>query len=646
MVNSEPRGTQPDGCGIEQRYQQLALPGWVFVPMALICLAIAGVYAFTTTFSQFARYDDQGTMMVCIRGYLEGHPLYNSVRLMYGPFYFIYEAILHRLTCLPVTHDVAGLICIVHWLGAACVLALAGWLITRSAVLAIFIFMQATVHLQHVAWEPGHPQELVVLALAVAILVVATGSQRGWALALLGMIGAALVFTKINVGAFFGIALLTALASCSSFLQSRGRLFWGLMALASSLPFLLMREHLAEAWTRDYGSVVCATVIATSAFSYALAGERRFGFREWLQTGIPFGMVSVLLLLAVLVNGTSLSGIVDSMVKDPSSLPGTQRYPLIIPNSAWLAGAALLTAVVALRFRASWQRFNLAIALLKGSYGLMGCLMFATETRIQLGYLLPWLWLVLIQVPTNSPGQTRDLFPRVVLCLLAAWQGLQAYPVPCSQVCVATFLAILAYSLCLHDALVTLAAEPRVNERLCTLTPSTAMLLEGLVLIILLHLFVVQWCMPRWRWADYASVPRLELRGARYLRLPDLPRAEDYRALTQYLEKECDTFIATPLFNSLYLWTDKRPPTWFNVNGGGIPSGDAQQAQVVAALQQTKRPLILVKESLVPYLLGAQPSAQGPLIRYIREDCLEIKRLGGFRILAPKRPLDRLATLP
>jgi hypothetical protein len=609
--------------------------------VALIFVAIAGVYAFSVTFSQFASYDDQGTMMVCIRGYLEGHPLYDSVRLMYGPSYFIYEAVLHRLTCLPVTHDVTGIICIVHWLVAAGVLALVGGLITRSALLGIFIFMQATVHLQHLAREPGHPQELVVLALALAMLVLATGSLRGWRLALLGTIGAALVFTKINVGAFFGVALLMALSSYAPFLQARRGFFGGLLFLCGLVPFLLMREHLAEAWVRDYGSVVSAGVIAAGAFTYTLAGERRLDFRAWLQTGIPFGLVSVLLLLVVLARGTSLSGMLDSTVKLPASLPGAAGFSLLIPNGAWSAAAALLTAAVALRFRASWQRFNLAIAALKGGYGLLGSLVFVEDSRIQLGYLLPWLWLVLIQVPKNSLGQPRALFPRAMLCLLAAWQGLQAYPVPYTQVSVATFLAILAYSICVHDALVALAAAPRVNEYLRLLTPRTALLVHGLVLGGLLQLFVVQ-C--RWRWADYASLPPLGLRGAHYLHLPD-PQAETYRALAQYLETECDTFIATPLLNSLYLWTDKPPPTWFNVNGSGIPSGADQQAQVVAALHRIKRPLILVRESRVPYLLGVQPGAQGPLVRYMREDCREIERLGGFRILAPKRSADRLSAM-
>ena len=264
--------------------------------------------------------------------------------------------------------------------------------------------------------------------------------------------------------------------------------------------------------------------------------------------------------------------------------------------------------------------------------------MFVEDSRFQLGYLLPWLWLVLIQVPKDSHGQPRDLFLRALLCLLAAWQGLQAYPVPYTQVSVATFLAVLAYSLCVHDALVALAAARRVHDYLQLLTPRTVLVLHGLVLGGLLQLFVVQSC---WRWADYASLPPLGLRGAHYFRLPG-PQAKAYRAIVQYLDRECDTFIASPLLNSLYLWTDKRPPTWFNVNGGGIPSGEPEQAQVVAALRQAKRPLILVTEKQVPYLLGARSGAQGPLIRYIREDCLEVERLGGFRILAPNRPADRL----
>jgi hypothetical protein len=480
---------------------------------------------------------------------------------------------------------------------------------------------------------------LVVLLLALAILVVATGSLRGWRLALLGMIGAALVFTKINVGVFYGVALLMTLSSYAPLLQSRRGLFWCLLISSGSLPFLLMREHLAQAGGCGYSSVVCASIIAAGAFTYILAGARRVGFREWLQTGIPFGVVSVLVLLAVLVNGTSLSAMMDSTIKVPAGLPDARNHPLIIPLGVWASAAALLTGAVALRFRGDWPRFELAIAAVKGSYGLLGTLLFVTEFKIQLGYLLPWLWLALIQVPKNSLGQPRDLFPRAMLCLLAGWQGLQAYPMAGTQVCLATFLAILVYSICVHDAWVALTAEARLKEHLPSLSPRTALLLQGLVLGGLLQLLVVR---TLWRWADYASVPRVELRGAHYLRLPEL-QGQDYRALAQYLDSACDTFICTPLLNSLYLWTDKRPPTWFNVNGGGIPDEEGPQAQVVAALRQARHPLILVREREAPSYLGARPGVKGPLISYMRESCLEIKRLSGFRILAPKTPTDHLS---
>jgi len=645
MATPEITAGTSDCCAPEQRLPKPALPLWVLAPAALAFVAVAVVYAFSITFSQFAPYDDQGSMMVCIRGYLEGHPLYDSVRLMYGPFYFMYEALLHRVTGAPVTHDVTGIICIIHWLGAASVLAVAGGLMTRSALFGIFVFMQATVHLRHVAREPGSPQEFVILALALAILLVAVGSQRGWVLTLLGTIGAALLFTKVNVGAFFGVALLMALSSYTSLLQARRSLFWGILVLGGSFPFVLMRGHLEEASARDYAVAVSVCVITTSLFTYTSGDKSRLGLREWFQVGVSFGVASMLLLLMVLANGTSLWALVHSTIIVPAGMTDPRNHPLTIPSAVWGGAAALLMAAVGMGIRAYWSRVSVPIALLKAAYGLIGCFLLVTEPRIQLGYLLPWLWLALIQVPRNSCGRPRDLFPRAMLCLFAGWQGLQAYPMPGTQVCVATFLSVLVYSLCLRDAWEELGAKPRVGQHLGFLTPRTTVLVPGLVLSSLLYLFVVQWCMLPWQWLYYTSGQRLDLRGARYLRLADANRVEAYRSLAQYVEKGCDTFIATPLLNSLYLWADKRPPTWFNVNGGGIPSEVGPQTQAVSALERAKHPLILVRESEVPGLLGGEPSVQGPLVRYMREDCLEVERVSGFRILAPKRPADRLIGL-
>jgi len=98
----------------------------------VLFLLTAVRYAFYTSFSYFAFYDDEGYMMITVQGYLGGHPLYNDVFTLYGPFYYFYEWFLHSVLSIPLTHDFTRVVCIFHWLAAASVLAVAGGLMTRS----------------------------------------------------------------------------------------------------------------------------------------------------------------------------------------------------------------------------------------------------------------------------------------------------------------------------------------------------------------------------------------------------------------------------------------------------------------------------------------------------------------------------------
>jgi hypothetical protein len=101
------------------------LPAPIIILVGLICLAIAGIYAYSIIFSQFAFYDDEGFMMTSVRGFLEGHALYDKVFTWYGPFYYFYKWILHGLGQLPLSHDLTGLLCLIHWLAASTILAAA-----------------------------------------------------------------------------------------------------------------------------------------------------------------------------------------------------------------------------------------------------------------------------------------------------------------------------------------------------------------------------------------------------------------------------------------------------------------------------------------------------------------------------------------
>jgi len=182
-------------------------------------------------------------------------------------------------------------------------------------------------------------------------------------------------------------------------------------------------------------------------------------------------------------------------------------------------------------------------------------------------------------------------------------------------------LPVLLYSLCLYDAIIALACSGWAIRVRQILTLRTALLLQALVLTGLFYLLAGHWCKPLTTWRFYASLPPLGLRGATLLHLPK-DKAEDYRDLTGYLKAECDAFITIPGMNSLYFWTDKSPPTYFIIAEVVLLS-EAQQAEVVAALQKSRRSLIVLTKI-------RSPSVKGPLGQLIATST-EIKTIGGVR---------------
>src|SRR6058998_3432657 len=173
--------------------------------LALVAATAAALaYAYTFTFSQFVPYDDEGYFTVTVQ-----HRLYDDVPVPYGPFFYLSRWLIYGALRVPLVTDAVRLITIGHWLLCAALLAAVTYGLSHRRDgrlwLTTITFAALTLHLNTAAQEPGHPQELAALLIAVACLLATFVSprQRGLACGLLGAAAGAALFVKINVGVFF-----------------------------------------------------------------------------------------------------------------------------------------------------------------------------------------------------------------------------------------------------------------------------------------------------------------------------------------------------------------------------------------------------------------------------------------------------------
>ena len=85
----------------------------------------------------------------------------------------------------------------------------------------------------------------------------------------------------------------------------------------------------------------------------------------------------------------------------------------------------------------------------------------------------------------------------------------------------------------------------------------------------------------------------LGLPGSRLIRLPE-ERVRTIRAVAQNLRDSCDTYLSFPGLNSYYFWSEKEPPTGYNVGNWMYLLSDHQQAELVNGLGRFKRPCLLI----------------------------------------------------
>jgi hypothetical protein len=287
-----------------------------------------------------------------------------------------------------------------------------------------------------------------------------------------------------------------------------------------------------------------------------------------------------------------------------------------------------------LKIKRSEESMFVSLSVIKAVYGIMGTWVLVFEPVSQLGCLLPWSWLLI----AGKKKMDKDLFPRIFLSFLAVWQGLQAYPVAGTQVAIGTLIGVLVFSVCLWDAISAFATTSLLRLPLPKVASvGSSRLVPIGVLLALLEVFSIKWCNPVLEWREYETKESMGLPGCHYRRInPD--DAIQYRKLAKILKTKSDTFFIFPGLNSMYFWTDKRPPTYFNISGEGNMLTEPQQMEIVEALKQAGRSLVVLR--IVTGLSGPLHGElkAGPLADFVFKGYDQIDSFAQFIILAPRQP--------
>ena len=348
--------------------------------------------------------------------------------------------------------------------------------------------------------EPMHPQGLCVLLLGAFVLIAVFGPTRRplWAGAAGGALLAALVLTKINLGAYAVAGIAVAAVLTVGVLRRRRWLSWPVIAAALVLPVFVAARDLDVGWVRELVAVQALAMAAIIVAAWPLGpreGERDDGTSRWLLgAGAGFVAAFIVIVAAIVLYGSSLADVYEGVVTEALRVRDVvlSQFPMSPAVVDW-AVAALAAAALSVRLR-SGERGSPSIwpGILRAAAGLTIWLSVARITPVALNPSagnqdsLPMVlaWIAVIP-PAGVQESTYKRFLRVLLPALALAEALQVYPVAGSQVGIASLAFVPVGALCLADALTSLrewsaSRGRRELERFGAFVPVALVALAGI----------------------------------------------------------------------------------------------------------------------------------------------------------------------
>jgi hypothetical protein len=587
-------------------------------------LAVAGGWLL---FTYFMVYDDEGYVLLSLKNFSLHGGLYDRVYSQYGPFpYLLYDA-LHRLLGFAFTNTAGRWITLVNWFGTAAACALLVGRRTRSFLWAAFTLAGVFTYLWVMVHEPIHPGSLLSLLVALGVWLGAEAWESGRLArfaTVTALAGAALAFTKINVGVFFLGATFSWLAVNTAPPRVARGLTWLVALGCTVLPFGLMHSLFDAPWVRLFALVfVCA---ALGVLLVARAGAQPVATcQSWaVFAGGLVGAVAILTAMTLL-RGTSVHGLIAGIVLEPMKHPGVYFFPV-----RWEPGAqALALASLALAgwsVRAGWLErapWRTAIALTRA---LVTAIFLCTPLQIIPVSLATWTtsygislaWLFVVPLRDGREGVAT----RAWVALMLVFQLLHAYPVAGTQINWGTYLWVPLLALGMHDALPLLRLR---LGRWSGIVLGTGGVITAAVTVVMTGQ------LAKIGWSRYEGNPRLEIPGAENLRL-DPDSTYVMRILNENLRAHADVLFSFPGLYSANLWTDLPTPTLANATHWFSLLSESQQQEIIDRLSQAPRAALLVERDVLNYLERTGFNSHGPLHDWLMANFEPAFSLDGYEL--------------
>lgn len=583
-----------------------------------IAFVVAFLYAKHALATTYEPYDDEGYMLLTVKSYLAGGQLYSEVATQYGPVFSMAEGAFFRLLGAPVTHDAGRLLTLILWMTSAAFGAAFVYRISRSGVLASAATLAMTALGVFLAHEPGHPQQFILPIFMLACCLSAWTGFPKLRMALLGALGSALLFIKINIGIFYFAALFCLLLCC--FPPGRARKIGTalLLAYAAAAPVILMRAHLST-WAGGFclTAILCGVTTFLSA-TLATPGSFRPAQNAFYAAAGAL-LTGALIVSTTLLHGMSFQTLLDGVLWEPLKHPGVFVVPLPVRG---IKLAVVLPAWVCMGllywFRERWTSYPwIDVVRVVAGLGAVGLLATVSPSG-RLVVILPLLPLVLLRKHGVLPPWA-EFAPRVFVISLAAAQFLESYPVAGSQLGISASPALLWGFVCIHDGAIGLSG---VSRRIANQT------VLGLAITIAFGV----WMAGSGACSLHYRYPASRLRGASSLHLD--PNVENrYQYLARNVRANCDFLFSFPMLGSLNLWSGVPTANGLNHSDWIRTLDPARQVIIVEKFRATPRACAIFNQAMTEFWENTPEDLnRSPLARYILSDMRKVTEFDGYEI--------------